>query len=290
MSTIGRVLEDLWWLAEHHDDLLEAKIKGTPRPWQESHAEVDVEAAIAERKDRSELAPGEHPAPLHLDTLDLLVDLLATADDLAEQIAQAAGVARMPPAPSAFADPAPYLRHCAAWLKPATEADSGLLDAVEVEVSRLRSLVAAKLGFTVDGQRVPGLCPWCSGGPTQQQTLRIRLVKPGPDLPPVAAAVCESGVCEPPPADVGVWAGTRPAWPIDTEGKWLSDRIAHKAKNGPRCSALKPTDEDPDATCDEPLLPTGKGGQERRYCSAACRRAVDAARRRAERETAQEAC
>lgn len=271
-------LTDLLWLAEHAADITEAQFKGTPRSWRQRSAlspdqqlEQD-ERAAAERADRNVLAIGEHPAPMHVDVFDVLLDLLTTADDLAERVAQAAGVERLPPASSAMADPEPYLRHAAQHLVAAYEADYALSGYVQERAAQLKALVSTHLGLVLDGQTVPGLCPWCSGGMAQRPSLRIRLVKPAPTIAPVPAAVCESGICEPPEADVGLWHGTRPAWPLDTEGTWLSKRMRHHAENGPKCR------------CGEPLLPTGKGGQRRRYCSAACRREADAERKRDARE------
>jgi hypothetical protein len=134
--TFKAAFADLFWLADHADDLLESRYKGTARPWREP-AEHDPERReqarqhdAAERAERTDSAIGEHPAPVHVDTLDLLVDLLATADDLAERIAQAAGVDRLPYPTSSFASAEPYLRHAAAWLQPATDALPQLLEYV----------------------------------------------------------------------------------------------------------------------------------------------------------------
>lgn len=279
---------DLMYLADHAGDLIEARFRGTPRPWKQA-GDLDaaqraeqLERDAAERRDRNPLSIGEHPAPMHVDVSDVLVDLLMTADDIAEQVAQAAGVDRLPYASSAFADPEPYLRHAARHLAMAYEADPSLQGGVKEDAERLRKLVATHLGEVLAGQRVPGLCPWCNGGLEQRQTLRIRFVRPAPTLDPVPAAVCESGVCEPPDSDVGVWAGNCPAWPLDTEGAWLSQRIAHHAAQGPCCYAPKPTTTDDDARCGEPIFP--KGGQVPRYCSSACRRAEYAQRKRDQRE------
>jgi hypothetical protein len=286
-----RTLDGLFWLAGRCDDLAESRHIGTARPWRESHGQETAEQAeqraaqaAAEHADRNPLAIGEHPAPVHVDTLDLLVDLLCTADDIAERVAQAAGVDRMPYPASSFASAEPYLRHAAAWLKVAVEALPPLLDYVSEQVERIKPMVEAALRERLDGQRVPGLCPWCAGGTARRQTLSVRLVKPTPELDPIPAAVCESGVCEPPEPDVGLWHGRRPAWPIDTEGDWLKKRIRHAAESGPKCRAPRPTEQDPDARCDEPLLPTGKAGRPAVYCSAECRRRALAERRREERE------
>lgn len=231
MSDIRPALADLFWLAEHADDLSEARLKGTPRRWHEAVEETDPEKraqraahAAAEHADRSVLAIGEHPAPLHVEMLDLLVDLLATADDLAEQIAQAAGVDRLPAAPSSFADPVPYLRHAAAWLKPAVEADSRLLAHVESETARLRSLIAACLGDNL-GNCLRNTCPFCKGGAHQARTLRFRIVKSELDRKPDLAIVCESDVCEPPESFVGQWVGKRPAWVGHRYMTWLNQMI-----------------------------------------------------------------
>lgn len=218
-------LFDLLWLADHADDIMDARLKGSSRPWKQP-ADLDADQreerdahARTERAERSTLSIGEHPAPLHLDVLDLLVDLLATADDLAERVAQAAGVDRMTPATSVSTDPAPYLRHAAAHLVMAYQTDPQLARYVETEASRLRYDVAKELGEFVYGQRLLAHCPWCNGGIHQGYTLRVR------EVHGTAAVVCESGTCQPPEADCGTWLRGMPAWPLDTEGAWLADRI-----------------------------------------------------------------
>lgn len=216
---------DLLYLADRCHDIREARLKGTQRPWQQpadldpsQRAERDAQARL-ERADRNLHALAEAPAPLHLDVLDLLVDLLATSDDLAERVAQAAGVERLPPAASHTADPEPYLRHAAAHLAAALEADPQLGRYVEEEASRLRYDVAKALGEFVYGQRLLVVCLWCHGGATHSYTWRVR------EVHGEAAVVCESGVCEPPEADCGTWHRGNPAWPLSREGAWLADRI-----------------------------------------------------------------
>jgi hypothetical protein len=262
---------DLFWLADHVDDLLESRFRGTPRPWRQP-AEHDPEQReksrqhdAAERAERTTDAIGEHPAPVHVDTLDLLVDLLATADDLAERVAQAAGVDRLPYPTSSFVSAEPYLRHAAAWLQPATDALPGLLDYVSEQAARLRSLVATHLHELTVGQRLRAVCPWCRGGIHGGFTLRVRVAQ-GQTL-----IVCESGTCEPPEADSGTRHRGHPAWTFN-EWDWLIARIEHAAQDGPVCR------------CGQPLLPTGRAGRPLAYCSAACRRQADAERRRTERE------
>src|SRR5690606_8165485 len=84
------VTADAAWLLETLPLLAETRIKGTPRPWREPNltpqqrAELDARAR-AERHRRPPTPPGlrhlltvdiaptgEHPAPLHIDVLDLL--------------------------------------------------------------------------------------------------------------------------------------------------------------------------------------------------------------------------
>lgn len=218
-------LHDLLWLAERAHDLADARLRGSARPWQQpadlnpEQREQRDEHARAERADRNHHALAEAPAPLHLDVLDLLVDLLATADDLAERVAQAAGVDRLGPAASHTADPEPYLRHAAGHLVMAYEADPQLARYVEEEAGRLRYEVAKALGEFVYGQRLMAICPWCHGGMMRSYTWRVREVQGE------AAVVCESGVCQPPEADCGTWHRGNPAWPLSREGSWLADRV-----------------------------------------------------------------
>lgn len=221
---------DLLWLADHAADITEARLKGTARPWQQP-AQLDAAQrrtrdtlAAAERADRNPLSIGEHPAPLHVDVLDLLVDLLSTADDIAEQVAQAAGVDRLPAAASAFVDPEPYLRHAAAHLAQAYEADPSLIGGVEEDAARLRNEVARHLGELTTGQTLKAPCPFCAGRTADHpeggsHTLRVRTL-PG-DL---TAVVCQNSLCEPPEGGCGTrWRGF-PAWPIH-EWSWLADHI-----------------------------------------------------------------
>jgi hypothetical protein len=217
---------DLYWLADHSADLAEMRLKGTPRPWQQA-AQWDAEAreaadyaAATERAERSPMALGEHPAPLHLDVLDLLVNVVAEADRIAEVVAQVAGVDRMASASSPFIDPAPYFRHAARWLHQAAEADPVIGARVELDAARLRLEVSRALGITQRLAPLEAACPWCGGGVAAARTLYIRETRDGR-----AVVVCQSGACEPPEADCGErWRG-HPAWDVATEGAWLADRI-----------------------------------------------------------------
>lgn len=214
---------DLWWLAEHADDLAEARFRGTPRPWRQ----VDEDATTAEqhrqrdaleRAERTGMAIGEHPAPLHLDVLDVMVELLATADDLAERVAQCVGADRLPPASSSMASSEPYLRLAAAHLRAVSDTDPGLLDYIAEHAARLRSQVTSSLALLATGQRLSAACPWC-------HTDRALVVREGRDGE--ALVVCESDVCEPGDGNVALWHGTRPAWTVRW-WPWLAEMIDYR--------------------------------------------------------------
>jgi hypothetical protein len=235
----------LGWLAA-------SLLPGTAKPYRapqmsaEKRAELDQvarhENALARRqKARSEnvMTPlGEVPAPCNLDVMDLLADLLTAADEMAETVAVTVHRPVNPPASSAFADPAPYLDLVREHLDLAATVDDTLDRWVAEKCRGLLLRANNQLGLVMDGQLLAGLCPWCGGRTSKHpvggaRTLRIRLVAVGDDSE-VPAVVCESSLCEPPDEDFGTtWRG-RPAWPLDTEGVWLSRRIEMAAQSEER--------------------------------------------------------
>ena len=113
---LGAVHRDLTWVADRWEDLYESRVKGTPRPWREptisaeKRAEMDALARI-ERIDREGFLPpppGESPAPLHVDILDTLSDILMRADMLVDLMAATLGKDRPDHAASAFDDATPF--------------------------------------------------------------------------------------------------------------------------------------------------------------------------------------
>lgn len=228
---------DLNFLIDHWADLLEARLRGTPRPWSEPAASLERRAeadakARAERLERSDVAPGERMAPLHIDVLDVIVDLVATADDLAERLAQHHGAVEAPlAASSAFSDPRPHLRLvgrlCGDLEADEDQVTAALLAHARAELRRLGDDVAAALGLIRDGQVLKALCPWCGGRTTDKpvgggHTLRVRNRHDGPVI------VCHGVGCEPPEADCGTWIHGRPAWP-QHEWDWLAQRLEQVA-------------------------------------------------------------
>lgn len=229
--TTGRirgVIRDLNLLESLYPDLVEARLKGTPRPWREPTMSTEQRAA-ADRLAREErlerdYCPGERPAPLHIDVLDVLVDLLCVADETHEHVAQTAGVERLPYASSAFADPTPYLAFIRQHITAATEADPGMATVVEDNFRHLIQDVTSALALLRDGQTLKAPCFVC-GGKTPETpvggafTLRVTTL---PDETP--AVVCRNPLCAPSEQDCGTWHRGAPAWPLQ-EWPWLADRI-----------------------------------------------------------------
>lgn len=251
--TLNTILRDLTFLEDTWPELADSRFPGTARPWREPQMTPERRAELAAEhareaqvvhtdlprhlRARTPESLGESPAPGHVDVMDLLVEILAVADETAEHVAQVAGVDRLPTPPSAFADPRPYLRHIAQHAAGAIEADDGMAG---VLIENLRPLVAEvrrSLSLLMDGQILKAECPWCRGvTPTHPGgggfTLRVRMIRdPRDDADPtdtVAAVVCQGPTCEPPEAECGTWDRGRPCWPT-WEWTWLSERLGAKA-------------------------------------------------------------
>lgn len=237
-GTIAAAIDDLTWAADRWDDLVEYRLKGTPRPWREPdeltperRAERDalarLERAETERWGR---APGFSPAPLHVSTLDVMVDVLAEADTLAQTVAQYLGVERLPPAVSTLDDPTPYLLFAAEHAQAAAEDHEDLFDLLAEKAAIMRSAVAHELGEVQDGQTLNAVCPFCLGRTTRHpvggaRTMRFRLVDDRlHEGEQEAVIVCESGDCRPFAAECSLWIRTNPAWRFP-DWEWLAQRL-----------------------------------------------------------------
>jgi len=228
VTLTAHVIADLEWVIAYWPDLTESRLPGTARPWRqpelspEQRAERNYAARI-ERDERSQDAWGETPAPVDVGVLDLLASLLWDADMIHEHVAQSAGVERLAPPSTAFADARPYLAYAAKNLS-AVPLDAPELDVIADLARGMKQEIARALCLVYDGQRLDVICTWCEGrtelAPVGgEKTWRVR------ELPgQLIAIVCESGTCEPPTADVGTWWRSRPCWPVN-EWDWLAKQV-----------------------------------------------------------------
>lgn len=222
MSYVQLVTEDLQWVAAYWEDLTEARLPGTSRPWRHHMVTSDQQMerdrqAWQERLDRSAFAPGEHPAPLDLGILDTMLDVLVRADDLAAEVAAFAGVDPLRPPRVGETDARPYLGFAAKHL-------TDRMVSYAAPIARtMVAQTAHALALTFDGQSLDVECPWCHGITPDHpaggaRTWRVR------ELPGnMVAIVCEN-LCEPPSKDVGTWWRSNPVWPL-SEWDWLAKRL-----------------------------------------------------------------
>jgi hypothetical protein len=227
---------DLEWTAEHWEDLVEYRLKGTPRPWRQAgdmnpeqrstrDALARVEIAEADRLGR---APGFSPAPMHVSTFDVMVDILAEADALHETIAQRLGHDRLETARSAYDSAERFLWWCAARVELSAE-DAPLYELVVEKAALMRSAMSTELGIVVDGQVLNAVCPFCCGVTPRTpgggaKTLRFRMVPSRVhEGDEEAMIVCES-TCQPFDREVDTWHRGRPAWPW-SQWEWLAERL-----------------------------------------------------------------
>jgi hypothetical protein len=215
-------------------------LPGTARPYSppqmsdEKRAELNA-IHIVEKRMYLTVPLGESPAPMDLDAMDLLVEILCLADELADQVSDAAEVTRLESASSAFADPTPFLRRAAAFV---TSCDTRDQDRIEERCDDLIYRAMGLLGLIGDGQILQVVCPWCAGRTSKHptggaKTLRVRIQLPvgkrsfvKVDPKDIAwYIVCESGTCDPPSKDCGERLRGRPAWPLKTDGDFLAQRI-----------------------------------------------------------------
>lgn len=237
-ALIRSVIADLDWTAERWDDLVEYRLKGTPRPWRQPDELDPYRKAIADalaRVERAEVerwgrAPGFSPAPLHVSTLDVMVDVLAEADTLHQTIAQFLGHDRLEPATSALDDPTRFLRYVAARVADAAGDSDALFDLVAEKAADMRSAIAHELGEVEDGQTLEAICPFCCGVTSRHpaggaKTLRFRMVADALRRgEKEAVIVCESGLCQPFMSECSVWVKGKPAWRFP-DWEWLAERL-----------------------------------------------------------------
>lgn len=237
MTTLAEVLADLEWIEKRWPDLYEARKHGTPLPWREPELTREQRAerdhlARQERLQADDDMPGHSRAPLRVDVVDLLRDVLLKADMLHGTIADTAKNKRLPVAESAGDDPRRFIAFARHLLAKAVEADPPLLSRVGFWAASLKERIRATLGEIEDGHRLKAVCPFCLGRTDEQpiggeHTLRIREI-PYPTQGPDATefvVVCEGGHCTPFAAEVTLWVQGKPAW-RQPEWDWLATRLA----------------------------------------------------------------
>ncbi|MGA5764493.1 hypothetical protein [Nonomuraea bangladeshensis] len=213
------VTATLEWVIEYWPDLIEARMPLTTKPLQQtrtiSREEKDLrdgQAAI-ERYWRNSLSWGESPAPLDVDVLQTILDVVVHADDLAAELGPAALCPILAPPALGQLDARPWLTYALARL---LELPDEWSEWAWPTVQRVQERAARALGMIYHGQTVKVICPWCEGRTDEQpvggvHTWRVEVL-PGNQI----AIVCHGTNCNPPANLVGTWLWGKPCWPITT--------------------------------------------------------------------------
>ena len=182
---LAQARRDLAWLTHTWPQLLESRLKGTPRYWiggtvgninRGPHESVDPSVAGA-------------PAPLLLDVYDALCDINHWADDTSDAIAQLTGTERpwlaVCDPNGGWADPTGRIAYIGDQLDEVVRLEPDLADAITREASAHAHRSAALMGLIVDGQVLDADCPYCH---------KSRVLK-NLDTPDGPTIVCLSDVC-----------------------------------------------------------------------------------------------
>jgi hypothetical protein len=206
--------EDAQWINSRWEHLTTSRFLGTPRPWRQPPRRKAGKRPEYNAPPTFSTTP--IPAPLHLDTHDLINHILRKTRQLATLTALELEH------PQILA----YLQHHRSR-GPGEELDYLLRHHEELStkqqalnentVHRIRARMAEAFNEILDGQQLSADCPWCG-----KQDLHIRLIGPPHAQQPVV--VCENDGCNPMPAECGKWWRGHPAWPMH-EWEWLAKRI-----------------------------------------------------------------
>lgn len=275
-SLVETTLTELDFIAEHWADLLEARHPGTSRPWRQALLDPERRAEQArrdaeERAQRDPDAPGFTAAPLHIDVLDVIVDIWTTLDQLATTISpewhdtdQGALVHRIE-------DIDQMLAFVRLWLPEALpdEPTNRKLWRITRRITSLGAEITRVLSLVRAGQILNGaICPWCRGITPRHPagdatTLRVEEIPGSKTLgtDPVYAVVCWNPLCTPPDDKVGTWYRGRPAWPWH-EWDWLAPQLII------RTPVLRETltSETPDEDAVIPIVHSGRSGIDQTVC------------------------
>ncbi|TYB50249.1 hypothetical protein FXF51_56840 [Nonomuraea sp. PA05] len=225
------VATHLEWVIEYWPDLVEARMPLTTKPLKQTRTisgeEIDLRDAAEhiERYFRNNLAWGESLAPVDVDILQTILDVLVYADDLAAELGpEMLCPILAAPGPGQL-DARPWLRYALARLLelPAGVAD-GWSEWVWPRVERIYKRTAGALAEIYHGQTVKVVCPWCDGRTEDQpvggaHTWQVEVL-PNNQV----AIVCHGTNCNPPPEHVTTWLWGKPCWPI-TAWEKLAQRL-----------------------------------------------------------------
>lgn len=221
---INTATDNLEWILDRWEQLMETRLPGTPRPWKqpelsrEQREEMDRQARI-EKIEHGAFVLGESEAPLNLDVLDKAGRITTTVQSLAYRMAQELRHDAMAvlAARAHYTGPQALIGYLAAHVLETSEETQ---ERVRRTTQRIRAIMANHFAEVFDGQRLKTDCPWC-----HKPKMFIRMIGPEHDRIPIIA--CESGVCDPPSADCGPKRiRGNPFWPFH-EWDWLGDRMDH---------------------------------------------------------------
>lgn len=206
--------EDAVWIKTRWEHLTTSRFLGTPRPWRQPPRRKPGNRESYDAPPTFSTTP--IPAPLHLDTHDLIHHILKKARHIAVLAATELHQHQV----------LAYLQHHRS-VHPAEELDyvmrhwdkleEATCKQIEGIVHRMRARMAEAFSEVLDGQQLHADCPWCG-----KPEMRIRLIGPPHATQPVV--VCENDGCNPQPAECGKWWKGHPAWPFH-EWEWLAQRI-----------------------------------------------------------------
>jgi hypothetical protein len=220
--------DDSTWIVDRWDHLREYRLLGTRRPWrqpQQTREQRDAadQLARAEKADHPAFTLPGSPAPVHLDTVDLIHHVLKKVRHLAVAVAtdlehhKVLAVLQRHRANSP-GDELDYIRRHYGRANEHVQAHA------TATIGRLRARMAEHFSELLDGQMLLADCPWC-----HQPGLVVRLIGPEHSLTPVV--VCEHDGCEPGESECGQWWKGRPCWPVH-EWEWLAGRIESNTQTG----------------------------------------------------------
>ena len=213
------VVANLEWVIEYWPDLIEARLPLTTKPLRQtrtiSREEKDLRDAAAhmERYFRNNLAWGESPAPVDVDILQTLLDVMVYADDLAAELGPEVLCPILAPPTLGQLDARPWLSYALARL---WELPDEWSEWVWPRVERIYTRTAGALAEIYHGQVVKVVCPWCTGRTEEDpvggaHTWKVEVL-PNNQV----AIICHGVNCNPPADQVGTWLWGKPCWPITT--------------------------------------------------------------------------